>query len=372
MSGNAIFLIKDGDEIIRLDPASYATENEFQAVLARCPDLIAGDQIDPENPRRWLLIDRELGIPDQEEGSDRWSIDHLFLDQDAIPTLVEVKRQQDTRLRREVVGQMLDYAANSASYWPGDRMRSRFYESCGQEGKDAASALAAFLGEESDPEAFWATANENLKDGRVRLLFVADSIPKELRRVVEFLNERMSPTEVLAVEVARYEGGGIATHIPRVIGQTVEAQLGKGTRPRQGARRKWDEASFFADAKERLQPEVLSGVTQLYRFLAANSEIRWGTGAAAGSASPLFGEFQRTAPFSLYSNGNILLKLSWLDRPEEIEFGKTYAARLLDAGIPADTAPGSDRTLEPADWLPRLDAIIDSTRGILDWLNDHS
>ena len=28
------------------------------------------------------------------------------------PTLVEVKRSSDTRIRREVVGQMLDYAAN--------------------------------------------------------------------------------------------------------------------------------------------------------------------------------------------------------------------------------------------------------------------
>jgi hypothetical protein len=29
-----------------------------------------------------------------------------------VPTLLEVKRSSDTRIRREVVGQMLDYAAN--------------------------------------------------------------------------------------------------------------------------------------------------------------------------------------------------------------------------------------------------------------------
>ena len=44
-----------------------------------------------------------FGIPGNEDGAGRWSVDHLFLDQDAIPTLVEVKRSTDTRIRREVV-----------------------------------------------------------------------------------------------------------------------------------------------------------------------------------------------------------------------------------------------------------------------------
>ena len=50
-------------------------------------------------------------------GSDRGSLDHLFLDQDAVPTLVEVKRSENTQIRREVVGQMLDYAANGVMFW---------------------------------------------------------------------------------------------------------------------------------------------------------------------------------------------------------------------------------------------------------------
>jgi len=29
-----------------------------------------------------------------------WALDHLLLDQDAIPTLVEVKRSSDTRIRK--------------------------------------------------------------------------------------------------------------------------------------------------------------------------------------------------------------------------------------------------------------------------------
>jgi hypothetical protein len=42
------------------------------------------------------LIKREKSIPAEDNGSGRWSVDHLFVDQDGIPTLVEVKRQSDT------------------------------------------------------------------------------------------------------------------------------------------------------------------------------------------------------------------------------------------------------------------------------------
>src|SRR5262249_47674536 len=36
-----------------------------------------------------------MGVPSEEEGGGRWALDHLFLDQDAVPTLVEVKRGGD-------------------------------------------------------------------------------------------------------------------------------------------------------------------------------------------------------------------------------------------------------------------------------------
>jgi hypothetical protein len=88
----------------------------LQRLLAKFPDLLAGDQVTSGEARRWILIDRESAVPDSEDGGGRWSVDHLFLDQDAVPTLVEVKRSSDTRIRREVVGQLIDYAANAVVY----------------------------------------------------------------------------------------------------------------------------------------------------------------------------------------------------------------------------------------------------------------
>ena len=84
---------------------------ELQDVLARNLFLLPGDQINPEAPRRWMLVRQEMPVPDPGGGGSRWSVDLLLTDQDGVPTFVECKRYADTRSRREVVGQMLEYAA---------------------------------------------------------------------------------------------------------------------------------------------------------------------------------------------------------------------------------------------------------------------
>jgi hypothetical protein len=155
---------------------AYDSEDLLQAWLAKYPDLLAGDQL-AGSPRRRLLVKREAGVPDRETGGDRWSLDHLFLDQDAVPTLVEVKRSDDTRIRREVVGQMLDYAANGVVYWPAERLRADFETRCAREGKDAEEVFRESVGDELELEHFWQAVEQNLRSGRIRLVFVSDLIP---------------------------------------------------------------------------------------------------------------------------------------------------------------------------------------------------
>jgi hypothetical protein len=116
MAGKTYLIGEDGT-LQALTEQGYASEDYLQALLADYPDLLAGEQIDDAAPRRWLLISRELGVPSEEDSADRWSLGHLFLDQDGIPTLAEVKRSSDTRIRREVVGQMLDYYVEIYFQW---------------------------------------------------------------------------------------------------------------------------------------------------------------------------------------------------------------------------------------------------------------
>jgi hypothetical protein len=88
--------------------------HELQDLLHLNPHLLPGDQINPADPRRWLLIKREMPVPNAATGIDFYNIDFLYVDQSAMPTFVECKRYRDTRARREVVGQMMEYAANGA------------------------------------------------------------------------------------------------------------------------------------------------------------------------------------------------------------------------------------------------------------------
>lgn len=69
----------------------------------------------------------------------RWSVDRLFLDQDSIPTQVEVKRSTDSRLRRESVGQLLDYAANGVRHWAAGELRKSFERRCAAASQDPAT-----------------------------------------------------------------------------------------------------------------------------------------------------------------------------------------------------------------------------------------
>ncbi|MGI8964147.1 MAG: hypothetical protein ACR2GI_06550, partial [Thermomicrobiales bacterium] len=130
-----IFLLQ-GNKLVGLNETQYEVESLLQELLANYPDLLVGSQVDPVSPRRWLHVASESGIPGEEGGSGRWSLDHLFLDQDGVPTLVEVKRSTDTRIRREVVGQMLDYAANAVVYWPAIAIRTQFERNCERKGTD--------------------------------------------------------------------------------------------------------------------------------------------------------------------------------------------------------------------------------------------
>lgn len=220
---DAVFLI-DGEQLLELSRAPYEIEDDFQKQLAMYPRLLGGAQFPGIPERRWLLVDREVPVPDRSEGSGRWSLDHLFIDQDAIPTLVEVKRASDTRLRREVVGQMLDYAANGPRYWPADLLRGR-WESRLPEGQDPADAIQEFAG--IDVEEFWTRVSRNLREGRVRMLFVSDSIPTELQTVIEYLNEQMASAEVLGVSMSRYAGQGLSVLVPRVVGSSARIQQTK-------------------------------------------------------------------------------------------------------------------------------------------------
>ena len=91
-------------------------------------------------------------------------------------------------------------------YWTEETIRTRFEERCRRDGFDPDEALVSFLGGDVPASDFSQRVKTNLQAGKIRLIFVADVIPSELRRIVEFLNQQMDPGEVLAVEIRQYAG----------------------------------------------------------------------------------------------------------------------------------------------------------------------
>ena len=272
MSSGRIYLQQPDNTLVPFEEAPYSSEDLLQSLLERYPDLLAGDQARPSNPRRWLLIRREVGIPDTVDSYDRWSLDHLFVDDDGIPTLIEVKRSTDTRIRREVVGQMLDYAANALAHWPVGHLRQMFEAN---DGYNPAN-LDDFLNG-GDPEDFWQDVKTNLQAGRIRLVFVADTIPSELRRIIEFLNGQMDPAEVVGIEIKQYmgyhAGHELRTLVPRLIGQTAEAESRKTTKT--APSKSWTRDAFVEAFRSSQGPKAVKNLVRILEWGDQNVAEVW-------------------------------------------------------------------------------------------------
>jgi hypothetical protein len=301
-----IFLLNNNGELVEMNESTYLTEDLLQKLLADYPALISGSQINPDRPRRWLLISREIAVPDEKEKGYRWSLDHLFIDQDGIPTLVEVKRSTDTRLRREVIGQIFDYAANAVSYWTIEEIKYRFEESCKILEQDASTVLNEFLQDETESSNFWEITKINLKAGKIRLLIIADTIPKELQRIIEFLNEQMSPAEFLGLEIKQFIGQDLKTLVPRVIGLTSNAQSAKG---RQNTMEEnWTEETFFAELTRLRGAVEAENAKKILEWIKTKVNTIWYGVGRRGSLVPINKSKDRESYrfcFALWTDGSV-------------------------------------------------------------------
>lgn len=357
-----IYVMDDG-ELHVLSESEYEAEERLQELLRDHPDLLAGDQIGSEEPKRWILVDREFGISDDESTSSRWSLDHLFLDQDGIPTLVEVKRSTNREIRRQVVGQMMDYAANAIRYGDVGRVRRLFHE---REG-DPSVAVRDHLGV-TDPEEYWEAVRENLSRGEIRMVFVADQIPSELQRIVEFLNGQMAPAEVLAVEVPQYEGKSAGEEgenlkvlAPRVIGQTAESERRKGSQ-----KTTWSESNFFEAVSARTSGELAKRIRRVYDLaLEEKCSIDWRPGDDYGG---FFVDAGGHRLFKFEVNGSIWTRAGYYAdflSPEEWEVLRSRAEP-LGLQFPVDRSERKEpqRSLEEAGekWWEQFESVFEWMR----------
>ena len=281
-----IYNVNNDNELEPMEERRFVSEDDLQRLLADHPELLDGEQVRPDDPRRWILISREMGVAERPEESPRWSLDHLLVDQDAVPTLVEVKRGSNTEIRRTIVGQLLEYAAHASDTWTVDIMRDRYIASCEEVDADSAARLRdLLLSEDADVDDFFTEVAKNLAARRMRLLFVADEIPDSLQRIVEFLNHQMPTIEVLAVEIKQYSGAARRTLVPRVIGRIAGSPDNK---PGNSRRRPYNRESFLAAFQESADRAIAGKL--LDAAIAVGAALTWGSsGVSLRAKCPQWG-----------------------------------------------------------------------------------
>ena len=337
---------------------------ELQRILEINPDLVPGEQINPSDPRRWLIVKREMPVPDPSTGDNRWSIDLFMVDQDATPTFIECKRYNDTRAKREVVGQMLEYAANGHHYWSKDEMRAYAEQAAEKNNISLEEEIKRLQPEESETvDSFFQRVQDNLREGQVRLVFFMEEAPQELKSVVDFLNKQMERSEVLLVEARQYEYKGTKVVTPILFGYTEEArQVKKTVSVTTGQRKKWDKETFFKDARDKLNKEEVNAIYFLFdKSQSLKAELSWGTGKTNGSFSVKWPQLGKYSVFTIFSEGTLTINFGSFNKSSEeltfISFLKEELINRLAFSIPEDYERRYPN-YKVSTWGPKVDEFL--------------
>jgi len=360
-----VYVLEDGGVTRAMPQIRCKDEDrELQMLLEKNYDLLPGEQIDPEEPRRWLLLKREMPVPDPGSGENRWSIDFFFVDQGGIPTFVECKRFEDTRSRREVVGQMLDYAANGHYYWTSDTIRDLAIKQSLLANSSLDETIRTVEPETGDSvDDFLELVENNLREGQIRLIFFLEEAPHQLRSIVDFLNKQMERTEVLIVEAKQYDKEGVRIIVPRLFGYTEEARrIKKTVTVVSGGRRTWNETDFLEDAKERLTASESEAVKRLLNFVRSKGyEIKWGSGKETGSFNVVASNLFPKSVIGVSSDGKLWLNFGALEGNDLSEsFRDAFAEAVkqkLAVSLPSDLSrkyPSVDIKI----WGPKVEDFI--------------
>lgn len=270
MSNNLYFLSKN--RAVEMSENLYESEDILQELIAENPRLVLRDT--DQDGAKLMLIAREYTVEEGDRSSNSYSLDHLFVDQNGTPVLVEVKRSTDTRIRREVIAQMMDYASR-VSTWNVDELRSLF-----RENNKSDEMLEAY-----DNDDFWGQVATCLKAERVKLVFAADSIPNTLKTLIEFLDRNMKDIEVYGVEVHQYKTADatlLSTNI--IANSTVEERkaIVRGS--------EWDIQRFSAQLLSFGSQELVEAAQDVLTFSQSiGMNCKFGSGAKYGNYTAKIG-----------------------------------------------------------------------------------
>jgi|GEM_PF-2770985 len=196
-------LIRGNDGWLPAEPAGFQAEAEFQAVVQETFERSLTAQAE-----RAVVVAREVSTP---EGG---RIDVVAVDEDGIITLCECKLDRNAGSRREVLGQVLEYAGSLKGMKFGEFRRLL----TDRLGADLVDEMRERAPEAFDPLAWEENVGRSLDRGDFRLVIAVDQLTDVLKQTVLYLNDRAS-FSLLVAEMRRARHGDVEMLAPRVFGE---------------------------------------------------------------------------------------------------------------------------------------------------------
>lgn len=189
------------------------SEAEVQALVHEFPGALPIAEIDPSFVGA-VAVCRELPTP-------AGQIDNLLVTPGGLPVIVECKLWRNPEGRREVVGQILDYA-KELSRWSSADLQREVGRRLGRQG-NAVLDLVRAADPSVDESAFNDALSLNLRRGRFLLLIVGDGIREGVEAIAEYLQRHAGLHFSLGlVEMPVYVlPNGDRLVVPRVLVRTV-------------------------------------------------------------------------------------------------------------------------------------------------------
>lgn len=285
-----------------VDSAAYDNESELQKLLADSPDLIPVNDL-REGIRQLVAVVREFSVA-------IGAIDILGVTADGNIAVIECKLAKNPEVKRKVIGQVLEY---------GSALWGMSYEEFDEKIQSKVGVpLAEFVqnavdDSDWDEEFFRSNIEENLLSGNFILMIVVDEINEALSRIIRFLNACGNPQfSFAALEMRRFQKGNTEILLPK-----VSVYYNPYSKRKTAERKTWDEDSFFKDAKERVDEDIIGLMRDLFEFSQANAPggVDFGSGKDKGSFTYYVLRYEsRASIFSVYSNGDISVNLGAMQK----------------------------------------------------------
>jgi hypothetical protein len=303
----AIIISKMGKDAKKIERSSFEQEDYLQRYMYENTDILP--LYDIKEDIRLLIVAREFP-------TNCGAIDALGIDNDGNIYIIETKlyKNPDKRL---VVAQVLDYGA---SLWHSYNNFNEFVKQIDKQinklfNVNLNQKFKDFFGIIDDEVSILLeNLKENLSNGNFKFVVVMDKLHSQLKDLIVFINQN-SRFDIFGIEMEYYKYEDYEIIIPKLFGSEVKKEIGISTCV--GTRKKWDEESFFEDAKIKLKENEMKSVMTLYEFSKENADqISWGTGTVRASFNSKFSKISAKSLYTVFSDGTLQINFGWLKDSE--------------------------------------------------------